>query len=360
MLPPGTWPYLLLHLAVCAVAVACLGRWLARDVRPGRAVLAVLGVGAFGCAVAFLTAPRLPGGYGFAVMLAWSWTGALIIPPVLASTGLLLLRARWRSGWIFNLLAGAVVVSAVDAFAIEPTALEISHHEVPSDRIERPLRVALIADLQTDDPGEHERAALRAAAEAQPDVVVFPGDVIQVFDPQEHAAAWQKLRTIIDEVGLEAPLGMYVTTGDVDWPQTWPHVLSGTDLIPLSGVAELREDVILTGLDLHRSARTGTVRRPHPTAFHIVTGHRPDFALGHVDADLLLAGHTHGGQVQLPVLGPIIKMSDVPRSWAAGRTDLGPDKTLFVSRGVGMERGVAPRLRFLCPPELVIIDIVPW
>jgi hypothetical protein len=49
----------------------------------------------------------------------------------------------------------------------------------------------------------------------------------------------------------------------------------------------------------------------------------------------------------------------VPRAWAAGTTRLDSGRTLVVSRGVGMERGDAPRLRFLCRPEIVIVEIVP-
>jgi predicted MPP superfamily phosphohydrolase len=88
-------------------------------------------------------------------------------------------------------------------------------------------------------------------------------------------------------------------------------------------------------------------------------GHRPDFALGEVDSDLLVAGHTHGGQVRLPFFGPVMTLSNVPRSWAAGVTKLPGNRTLVVSRGIGMERGGAPELRFLCRPELVVLTIVP-
>jgi predicted MPP superfamily phosphohydrolase len=93
--------------------------------------------------------------------------------------------------------------------------------------------------------------------------------------------------------------------------------------------------------------------------FQVVVGHSPDFALGRVDADLLVAGHTHGGQVQLPFVGPIITHSLVPRRWASGTTELDGGRTLVVSRGIGMERNYAPRLRFFCRPEIVVIDVAP-
>jgi uncharacterized protein len=72
-----------------------------------------------------------------------------------------------------------------------------------------------------------------------------------------------------------------------------------------------------------------------------------------------VAGHTHGGQVRIPFIGPLATLSAVPRSWAAGITDLPSGGKLFVSRGIGMERGNAPRMRFCCRPELAVIDLVP-
>ena len=94
-------------------------------------------------------------------------------------------------------------------------------------------------------------------------------------------------------------------------------------------------------------------------SFHIAMGHSPNFSLGQVEADLLIAGHTHGGQVQLPLVGPLVTLSQVPRSWASGVTEIEPGRTLIVSRGIGMERGNAPRMRFLCRPQLVILDLLP-
>ena len=91
----------------------------------------------------------------------------------------------------------------------------------------------------------------------------------------------------------------------------------------------------------------------------MVFGHRPDYAMGDVPADVLIAGHTHGGQVRLPGIGPLLTFSRVPRPWAAGVTNLDAGRTLIVSRGLGMERHDAPRIRFLCRPQLVLLHLKP-
>ena len=116
----------------------------------------------------------------------------------------------------------------------------------------------------------------------------------------------------------------------------------------------------LTCLGLYESFNNRLkVPNPEPDRFHLVLGHTPNFALGAVTADLMVAGHTHGGQVQLPFIGPMITHSVIPHTWAAGLTDLPAGGKLLVSRGIGMERGHAPPMRFLCRPELVVIDLVP-
>jgi predicted MPP superfamily phosphohydrolase len=103
-------------------------------------------------------------------------------------------------------------------------------------------------------------------------------------------------------------------------------------------------------LTLHDSANV-SITIVDQEKFHIVLGHTPDFSLGRIEADLLIAGHTNGGQVQLPSVEPLLTLPQVPRSWASGVTEIKPGKKLVVSRGIGMERGDAPRVRFLCRPS---------
>jgi uncharacterized protein len=92
----------------------------------------------------------------------------------------------------------------------------------------------------------------------------------------------------------------------------------------------------------------------------IVAGHAPDFALtlaSSMKADLILAGHTHGGQVCLPWLGPLRHISAVPAWLAAGGLHEIDGTPVHVSRGIGMERASAPQMRLLCPPEICVIEL---
>ena len=92
----------------------------------------------------------------------------------------------------------------------------------------------------------------------------------------------------------------------------------------------------------------------------LLLAHRPDAVLNlspRSRVDLTLAGHTHGGQVQLPGVGALTILSDVPRQVGAGGLHALAGRRVYVSRGVGAERGQAPRLRFGAVPEVSLITL---
>jgi len=256
-------------------------------------------------------------------------------------------------------LAAGIVAIGIDAFFVEPYRLSVDHVALPARNLEHAVRVAVVADIQTDDPGSYERRVLRRALAEEPDLILLVGDYVQQADAERYEEAGKRLSRMMEEEELKAPLGVYAVRGNVDWPGRWERIFSG---LPVTTIERSRTmdlgPLTLTALSLRASADT-RLSVPGVDGFHIVVGHVPNFARGAVKADLLIAGHTHGGQVQLPPIGPAMTLSDVPRDWASGVTEITPGKTLIVSRGIGMERGYAPRLRFLCRPQLVIVDLQP-
>lgn len=119
----------------------------------------------------------------------------------------------------------------------------------------------------------------------------------------------------------------------------------------------------ITGLSRGRGRersmeRLARILAAAPGADHrIVISHSPDFIDAMpFDVDLVLAGHTHGGQVVIPWFGPPKTASRLPRRYAGGLNDFG-GTPLHVSRGIGMERGFEIPVRFLCPPEVCLLDL---
>jgi predicted MPP superfamily phosphohydrolase len=78
----------------------------------------------------------------------------------------------------------------------------------------------------------------------------------------------------------------------------------------------------------------------------------------------MLAGHTHGGQIYIPFFGALrTKYTNrealITQEFLRGMKHFKNGGNLLITRGSGMERGWAPRVRFLCKPEISVIDIVP-
>jgi predicted MPP superfamily phosphohydrolase len=89
-------------------------------------------------------------------------------------------------------------------------------------------------------------------------------------------------------------------------------------------------------------------------AFHILLAHEPDMADQVKDGpvDLQLSGHSHGGQIRLPFVGPLLT-PPLSQKYPVGLYKVGPI-TLYTNRGLGTT--ILP-LRFLCRPELTILEI---
>lgn len=280
-------------------------------------------------------------------------------PIVLGSSAVLLWRTGRKTAILSAAIACVVVGVGVDAFLIEPIWLEVSHLRIASSKIHEPLRLVVLADLQTDQFGDYERMVLRRVLQEEPDVILLAGDYLQVSGPAREKLRMQ-LNDYLHEIDFKAPAGVFAIEGNVD-SYDWPELFDGLPITTTRTTSTLDvAGIRLTCLSLSDSrSRSPQIDPVEVDRYHVVLGHVPNFAVGTDNADLLIAGHTHGGQVRLPWIGPLQTLASIPRSWAAGVTDLPQGGKLVVSRGVGMERGSAPRLRFLCRPELVVIDLVP-
>lgn len=288
-------------------------------------------------------------------------------PVLLALSATLALRQKLRV--LAGLAMGTgflLVVCGLDAFLWEPGALAVDEVEIVSAKIHSPIKIAVLSDIQTDRVGDYERNALKRALEVKPDLILFPGDFIQCLNEEEQRKQEKALNNIFRELNIDAPLGCFAVSGNVEvgnWH--WQDIFAGTKIKPIADTQTmLIGEIALTGLSFKDSFSRNLVIGPEHL-YHIVFGHGPDFALAAPEGDLYIAGHTHDGQVQIPGYGPILTLSAVPTVWGGGVKssadvrEIKPGKTLLVSRGIGMERGYAPRLRFFCRPQVLIVNVKP-
>lgn len=198
-------------------------------------------------------------------------------------------------------------------------------------------------------------AVVDAANSRRPDVAVITGDIVDHEDSLEHAA---------EVLGrLQAKHGVYFILGNHDFRLEARRIrdrLIRAGLIDLGGRVErlpIGRDVLLLGGDERpwwgappdfQAAVNGDPHRP----FRLLLAHTPDQFRWAVrnDVDLVLAGHTHGGQVCMPWLGPILTPCASGIRYSAGAF-YRPPTAMYVTRGVGGEFPI----RYFCPPEAACI-----
>lgn len=259
-----------------------------------------------------------------------------------------------------------VYASWVEPFRLQIESARLKVSELRAGRSS--VRIGVMTDIQTDRVTDHERRAVATMMAQRPDVILIAGDVFQ-GTTAEFEATRNDLCDLL--AGLSAPGGVYLVLGDVDGDGAHLRpLLDGTDIrLLVNEVVETRVGdcrMTIGGIELNyaSAAARALVDRlemsPGDDDIRIVLGHRPDVVLGmrpNSRIDLVVAGHTHGGQVVIPGFGPPMTLTSVPREVAAGGLHTLEGDAIYVGRGIGHERGQAPRLRFLCPPEVAVVEI---
>jgi predicted MPP superfamily phosphohydrolase len=230
-----------------------------------------------------------------------------------------------------------------------------------------PLRIAALADLHTGAPHitvDKLREIVASVNAAQPDLIVLLGDYVihgvvggRFVEIEQTAAALRDLR---------APLGVFAVLGNHDWWYNGPRCARALEAVGIRVLEDAAAEVTVRGHPLWIAGvsdaftRPATITRalaPVPEgAPVIVLTHNPDLFVRVPPRVLLtLAGHTHGGQVNLPVLGRLIVPSHYGERFAIGHIhEEGRD--LFVSPGIGTS--ILP-LRFRVPPEISLLTVGP-
>ncbi len=300
---------------------------------------------------------------------------ALVVTlPMLAAAGVVLpsVRRSPRPPRVLTvvLVLVSAVVPAVGFYAthVEPYRLRVDRVTIVTPLVDEPVRIGVLADVQTRRITGHERRAVELLLAERPDVILVPGDLHQGTEA-EFEAALDDFRALLSEL-TAAPAGAFAVSGDSERRGELVELTEGTGVTVLDDrvvAIEVRgQRLLIAGVadyPLSGGGRTSLAKLDllGGDGFRILLSHLPDIALdlGEGDVDLVVSGHTHGGQVAIPGFGPIVTRTAVPRDVAAGGLGDVDGTPVYVSTGVGMARTTAPQVRLFVRPSVGIIDLVP-
>lgn len=257
----------------------------------------------------------------------------------------------------------------VDGLFLEPSTVAPERITVQSHQWTpgaAPLRIVQLSDTHMEQLTRREQDAVRLVNDQKPDLILLTGDYLSI-EESDNPRSLADFRHMIGQ--LRAKYGIYAVWGNTDPRSERDHWFDGL------GVTVLRDEAIslhiegqtvrLLGLDKRypfsrdRAAFARLLNQVPEDGVNILLYHTPDLmpeAASSGKIDLYLAGHTHGGQIRLPIYGAIFTSSIYHKKYEAGFYREGRT-ALYVSRGLGFEGGSMPRIRFLCPPEITTVTL---
>lgn len=295
-----------------------------------------------------------------------------------------------RSGkllYIFPAIGAVCLCLLAYSYYIEPDRLVLNKQSLNVKDLDPAfagLKIVAISDIHGGSNGADEdklRRVVDLANAQEPDLIVLLGDYVSEEDSGTDAMGLRPLRMPIDTIaaalgGLRAKLGVFAVLGNHDgWYDDW----TVTDRLTKNGIRVLQTEIAivqhngkvlrLLGLKDHMRIKTWDtfaadakkvidqslvrsdiiVLEHSPDVLPIITGKRSISP----DIRLFIAGHTHGGQVWLPILGTPVVPSSYGQKYSYGHVREN-DVDLFVTTGVGTS--ILP-FRFMMPPEIAVMTL---
>jgi hypothetical protein len=344
--------------------------WLAAGNVAALALFSLMVLFMFGDALWLISLPRRRISFGpwqaqLFVLAVPRLTAALVV-------GLFVGWVGWLVGWWLTAviqLIGTILLwygTAIEPFKLSLTTLLVSTDRLAPDTA--PVRLLHISDLHVEYLTKRETHVLELVAEAQPDLIAISGDYVNLSNNRDPKTLTQ-VHDLLSQI--TAPYGVYAVLGSppVDLRETVVPLFDDLPIVLMRGEwqkVEVGNGRFLTIIGLDCTHNLPVDRERLAKLVQTAPNHSPQLLLFHSPEimpeaaehgiDLYLCGHTHGGQVRLPLIGPLLTSSQLGRRFVMGLYKMGRTH-LYISRGIGLEGLSAPRVRFLCPPEMTLVTI---
>jgi predicted MPP superfamily phosphohydrolase len=307
----------------------------------------------------------------FLLYYLWHWPGRVLSnPPSAAPT-------MSRRAWLKSTVRVASIVPGIGALyglAAEPRWFGVTHRVFRIRDLPPALdglRIAQITDVHHGPwlPLGHVHEIVRAVNRLAPDLVVLTGDYVD-----QSPVYIEPVAAVLGR--LRPRIGTLAVLGNHDWGEgaeatQRAFCRAGLPLIDNSRRVLTPDRRLVNTADIglalcgigdfwcdrpdYRAALDGLPS----TMPRLLLSHNPDaaedpkFIRSELRVDLMLSGHTHGGQIRLPGLGPLVLPSKYGQKYAEGLVQ-GPCCPVFVCRGLGMS---AFPVRFNAPPEVAMLEL---
>lgn len=263
---------------------------------------------------------------------------------------------------------------------VEPYRLEINTRGASlKKKLSKKLRILHLSDIHFSSKNKHLDKFFDRLAAEQYDFIFVTGDI---FDCAEGIPF-----CVRNFIKLKAQYGFYAVFGNHDYydyrfidiatmgfrGRRHPKSLQPMDRLEKAliegGVRLLRNEavevrvgetsVVVHGLDDPTTGRADIEKAMHqydPAHVHFLLSHTIDafFYIGENEIDLSFSGHSHGGQIRFPVIGPVLTHTDYGPPYAEGLKEL-KGAVCSISRGVSASRYFD--LRLLCRPEAIVLEV---
>lgn len=268
---------------------------------------------------------------------------------------------------LFNFLSIIFLIALafyIYARFMEPNSLKVNYENIESNYINKgskELKILQFSDMHISEYFDEKdiKNVVEKINEEHPDIVVFTGDLIDEYNNYENKdnvnEIWNNLKEIDADIGKFAIYGNHDYGGGAE--QVYKRVMEESGFVILKNEKITLEEynINIIGMDdsiFGKFEKKKLIDFLDKDSFNIVLSHEPDVIdyLLEYNIDLFLSGHSHGGQVNLPLVNSLPSLA---KKYTGGiySFDNYRQTTLYVNVGLGTSQ--IP-LRFMAPPELSV------
>lgn len=260
--------------------------------------------------------------------------------------------------WLMLVAVLTLVLIPVYAFKIEPSFVKVNHMTFEQGTKENEMKVVQVSDIQLSEAYSEKRLdkIVRKVNQEQADILVFTGDL---FDNYAQYAPVEEVVAAL--AAMQATTGKYAVWGNHDYgggaSRIYESVMNqgGFTVLRNSGQTLTMPNggvLFIGGMDdslLGNPSSAEVLAYRERYDYSIILTHEPDVADEFIDTDtqLVLAGHSHGGQINIPFIEA--PRPPYARKYKKGLYQLSDGTSLYVNSGLGT---ATIHARFRVPPEI--------